>query len=82
MKSTCGISFVAGLAASLSAAQAPVDFVRTVRPLLEQRCFGCHGAEKHKSGYRLDVREVAFRGGDSGRAAIVPHNAKASSSAT
>jgi mono/diheme cytochrome c family protein len=78
MKKTCVISFLAGLAASLSAADTGVDYARTIRPLLEQHCLGCHGPEKHKSGYRLDVREIALRGGDSGQAAIVPHNAKAS----
>ncbi len=54
------------------------DFVREVRPILEQHCFGCHGPEKQKSGYRLDVRDVAFKGGDSGKRPIVPHDAKAS----
>lgn len=54
------------------------DFVKDVRPILERSCFGCHGAEKQKSGYRLDVREVAIKGGDSGAAAIIPHNAKGS----
>jgi hypothetical protein len=71
-------SLVASVVASVSAAAAPVDYARTIRPLLEARCYGCHGPEKHKSGYRLDVREIALRGGDSGKAAIVPHNAKAS----
>ena len=37
-----------------------------------------HGPEKQKSGYRLDVRDIALRGGDSGEAAIVPHDAKRS----
>ncbi len=58
--------------------QSPVDYARDVRPILKERCYGCHGAEKQKSGYRLDVRDLAIRGGDSGKAAIVPHNAKAS----
>ncbi len=64
-----------GVATSVNAA---VDFGRDVRPILAKRCYECHGAEKRKSGYRLDVRELALRGGDSGKAAIVPHNAKAS----
>ena len=56
----------------------PVDYLRDVRPILQEHCYPCHGAEKQKSGYRLDDREVALRGGDSGKPAIVPHNAKAS----
>ncbi|MEO6787322.1 MAG: DUF1549 domain-containing protein, partial [Chthoniobacteraceae bacterium] len=49
-----------------------VDFAKDVRPLLQERCFGCHGPEKQKSGYRLDSREAALKGGDSGDAAILP----------
>ena len=67
---------VAGLAAS--AAGASVDFVRDVRPILEKNCYECHGPEKQKNGYRLDVREIALKGGDSGEAAIRPHDAKQS----
>jgi len=54
------------------------DFVKEVRPILERSCIRCHGPEKQKSSYRLDIREIAIKGGDSGKAAIVPHNAKAS----
>ncbi len=61
-----------------SAAGASVDFVRDVRPLLEKHCYECHGPEKQKNGYRLDVREIALKGGDSGEAAIRPHDAKQS----
>ena len=52
------------------------DFARDVRPILEKNCFGCHGPEKQKSDYRLDVREIALKGGKSGDRAIVPHDAK------
>ena len=59
------------------ATAAPVpDFVKDVRPILERSCLGCHGPQKQKSGYRLDVRDIALRGGDSGEAAIVPHDAQ------
>jgi uncharacterized membrane protein len=54
-----------------SSANHTVDFARDVRPILQERCFGCHGAEKQKSGYRLDSRDAAIKGGDSGDAAIV-----------
>ena len=67
-----------GLTASASLAVGAPDFAQEVRPLLERSCFGCHGPDKQKSGYRLDVREVALKGGDSGHAAIVPHSAKTS----
>jgi len=70
------LGFCAGL--STSAADKPVDYAHEVKPLLQEHCYGCHGPEKQKSGYRLDVRDTALRGGDSGKAAIVPHRAKAS----
>ena len=54
------------------------DFEREVRPIFERSCLGCHGPEKQKSGYRLDVRANALKGGDTGKPAILPHNAKES----
>jgi len=46
-------------------------FRTDVWPLLERSCLRCHGAEKQKSGLRLDSREAALKGGESG-AALVP----------
>src|SRR6185436_12521183 len=43
--------------------------------VLEARCFKCHGPEKQKAGLRLDVKESALKGGESGEPAIVPGNA-------
>jgi hypothetical protein len=74
---------LAGLAGSMFAGVADVpklppavgrnvDFVRDVRPLFEEHCYTCHGAEKQKSGYRLDVRGSAMKGGDVGDRPIVP----------
>jgi hypothetical protein len=53
---------------------APVDFQRDVQPILAEHCTLCHGmdATDRKSGLRLDMREGALKGGDSGAAAIVP----------
>src|SRR2546425_239118 len=50
-------------------------FEKRVRPLLVERCFKCHSAqsEKLKGGLRLDSREAALKGGDSGPA-LVPGN--------
>jgi len=49
----------------------PIDFDRDVRPIFAKSCFGCHGPEKQKSDYRLDVRSTALKGGSIG-GAIVP----------
>jgi cytochrome c553 len=43
-------------------------FERSVRPILVERCVGCHGPEKTKGGLRLDSRAGALTGGDSGPA--------------
>ena len=46
-------------------------FETSVRPLLAEQCFKCHGAKKQWGGLRLDSREALMQGGDSGPA-IVP----------
>ncbi|WP_439621915.1 PSD1 and planctomycete cytochrome C domain-containing protein [Gemmata sp.] len=46
-------------------------FEESIRPLLSEHCFRCHGADKQKGGLRVDSREALLAGGDSG-AAIVP----------
>lgn len=48
------------------AATVQIDFARDIRPILETSCLRCHGPEKPKSGFRLDNRESALKGGDSG----------------
>ncbi len=69
----CGIAFFFCFLASTAKAQ--VDFARDVRPIFQKHCYECHGPDKQKSGYRLDVRDVAMKGGDLGEAAIVPKEA-------
>jgi len=64
-----------GLVGAGAAAQEPreaVDFFRDVRPILAVHCYKCHSADAAKGGLRLDLREAAFRGGDSGEPAVVP----------
>src|SRR5688572_8433885 len=45
-------------------AASPVDFVKDVQPIFAKHCEKWHGAEKQKSGYRLDVKTVALTGGE------------------
>jgi mono/diheme cytochrome c family protein len=57
------------------AADDPVDFNRDVRPILSDRCYGCHGpdADKgRKAGLRLDEFAGATKELKSGDRAIVP----------
>ena len=72
-------SFPIYLLFAMSAAAAPVDFVRDVRPIFETRCYECHGEKKHKGGLRLDVKEAALKGGDNNGPNIIPGKAKESS---
>jgi len=39
---------------------------------LRDSCYQSHDGYQSRSGYRLDIRSVALRGGESGQAAIVP----------
>jgi mono/diheme cytochrome c family protein len=55
---------------SLPAAE-PVDYLRDVKPIFTKHCTTCHGAQKQRSGLRLDTAKAARAGGNSGPA-IVP----------
>jgi hypothetical protein len=46
-------------------------FEEKVRPILAENCYKCHGSDQQKGSLRLDLREMAMQGGESG-AAIVP----------
>ncbi|MCC6797237.1 MAG: PSD1 domain-containing protein [Candidatus Hydrogenedentes bacterium] len=59
-----------------TAADATPTYINDIRPIFERSCYGCHGPDKQRSKYRLDVRDSALKGGSSGTAAIVPHDAK------
>ena len=76
-KSLCALACWAWLGVFGGAAEAPpdlaklpdpaaraVDFAKDIRPILQERCLKCHGPEKQKGGYRVDVKETALTGGD------------------
>lgn len=77
------------IAAALSPHMAPADeqgdefFEKQVRPILVSRCFDCHsgkladGAKEPKGNLRLDSKEAALKGGDTGPA-VVPGKLKES----
>ncbi len=45
----------------------PVNFVRDIQPILQASCYKCHSASaKVRGGLRLDDRDAAMRGGESG----------------
>jgi hypothetical protein len=47
------------------------DYLTDVKPLLEHKCYACHGAFKQQAGLRLDTAAALKLGGDTG-AAIAP----------
>jgi len=51
-----------------------IDFRSKIQPILAEHCSQCHGVDeaKREGGFRLDTREGALAGGESGIAAIVP----------
>jgi len=57
-------------AAPVSAPQSPEYFESSVRPVLVENCYDCHG-EQRMGGLRLDSRDAMLKGGRSGPA-IVP----------
>ncbi len=59
---------------SVSADAERLSFVRDVRPILQQRCYSCHGEQKQKSGLRLDIKSEAFKGGDGYGPSVIAGN--------
>src|SRR5947199_4759748 len=77
------------LAASLSAApdvapnssagaKSDVVFTRDIAPVLVQKCLGCHNAQKHKGGYRLDTFDHLLHPGDGEAAPVSPGHPESS----
>jgi mono/diheme cytochrome c family protein len=57
------------LAGPVAAAE-PVDYLRDVKPVLAKHCTACHGADKQRSGLRLDTAALLLKGGNAGPAAV------------
>jgi mono/diheme cytochrome c family protein len=64
-------SLLIGFAQLATAADA-IDFERAVQPILQRACLRCHGPEKQKGDFRVDLRQSAFHGGESYAPNIVP----------
>lgn len=52
--------------------QTGVTFEKHIKPLFETSCVKCHGAEKPKSKYRVDILADVIKGGSSKEAAVIP----------
>lgn len=55
-----------------------IDFATEIRPLFESHCFECHGPEKQKAGFRLDLRAAAMKGGSDGPAILAGKSGESS----
>jgi cytochrome c553 len=76
IRSSSSIALLACTAAGvLGAAQPPAQqgefFEKQIRPILAERCYECHSAEKkQKGGLSLDTRDATLKGGDTGPALV------------
>ena len=50
-----------------------INFAKEIWPLFQKHCVKCHGPDQQKSGYRIDIAELALQGGEMG-VAIIPGN--------
>lgn len=65
---TCFASLLLGLS-PIRAAE-PVDYLREIKPILNSRCYACHGALRQKAKLRLDTADLIRKGGRSGPALV------------
>ena len=56
-----------GIGEATQRALQPVDFSRDIYPIFERSCHSCHGPEQQQGKLRLDSRQAALRGGQSGK---------------
>lgn len=55
-----------------------VDYEQDIAPIFEANCLDCHGPDKDRSGFRVDLRAQMLKGGDTGFPSIVPGDWEAS----
>ena len=65
LTTACFATFVAASARALSPEQTEF-FEKSVRPVLAEHCYKCHGPEKQKAALRLDSRAAVLKGTDDG----------------
>ncbi len=46
----------------------PVDYAKQIKPVLQARCYACHGVLKQEGQLRLDTAAQALKGGENGAA--------------
>jgi mono/diheme cytochrome c family protein len=59
---------VLAVSVGISAAAEPkIDFGRDIQPVLAKHCHACHGPDEQEGNLRLDEKDAALQGGDSGK---------------
>ncbi len=58
------------LSMTVAKANETIDYARQIKPVLQARCYACHGVLKQEAGLRLDTAALAIKGGDSGPAVV------------
>lgn len=53
-----------GVCGAIALQAQEIDFTRDVLPIFETHCIDCHGEDTQESGYRVDLKRIALRGGD------------------
>jgi len=62
-------------------AQAPagkVEFARDIQPIFDKSCYSCHGPKMQMAGLRLDEKQAALAGGQSGPVIVAAKSAESS----
>ena len=76
-----GGSFAIAGSLATAADSFPADqiefFEKSVRPVLAENCYDCHGDHKHENGLRMNLRSAILRGSDYGKV-VEPGNPAAS----
>src|SRR5437879_1884653 len=62
-----------GLASAALTPSKPVDYLRDVKPILQARCYACHGNGTHLGGFQIDTREGILKGGQTHPAVVPGH---------
>jgi len=72
LRATLASTFALILSGTAFAAEADAIFEKSVRPLLESKCYDCHSArsDEVKGNLRLDSLEAILKGGDNGPAIV------------
>lgn len=70
------VMFCCGVWTADASEPGAITYAREIYPLLRRACLECHGANKKQGGLRLDRRNAAMAGGDSGAVIVQGDPAK------